>query len=148
MKEPDSMSVLKDCNCSMIDCLYNYAPGRQKCNLICIGCKTTCKPKTNLVQTFFSSWIFQVNQLQTLTNFVQTIYKLNINLLDHRSTPPWWREAGESGTKQSRLYQPEPRPVTYIVPISRILGRLALSPVGVHGTIPAELRNRKQQPVI
>jgi hypothetical protein len=78
-----------------------------------------------------------------LTNFVQTIYKLNKNLLDYRSTPPWWREAGESGTKQ--LYQPKPRPVTYIVPINRILGRLALSPVGVHGTIPAEMRNRKQQ---
>jgi hypothetical protein len=35
--------------------------------------------------------------------------------------------------------------VTYIVPINRILGRLALSPVGVHGTIPAKMRNRKQQ---
>jgi hypothetical protein len=30
--------------------------------------------------------------------------------------PSWWREAGESGTRQ--LYQPEPRPVTvvYIIP--------------------------------
>ena len=52
------------------------------------------------MQTFSSSWIFQVNQLQTYTNFVQTIYKLDKHLLDHRSTPPWWREAGESGTKQ------------------------------------------------
>ena len=78
---------------------------------------------------------------------MQTIYKLNINLLDQRITPPWWREAGESGTKQ--LYQPKPGPVTYIVPINLILGRLSqatLSPVGVHGTIfPAEMRNRKQQ---
>ena len=71
-------------------------------------------------------------------NLVQTIYKLNINLLDYRSTPPWWREAGESGTKQ--LYQPKPRPVTYIVPINRILGRLSLSPVGVHGKIPVEMQ--------
>jgi len=76
---------------------------------------------------------------------VSTIYnlKLNINLWDHSRTPQWWREAGESWTKQ--LYQPEPRPVTYIVAINRIWGRLALIPVGVHGTIPAEMRNRQQQ---
>ena len=34
---------------------------------------------------------------------------------------------------------------TYIVPINRISVRLSLSPVGIHGTIPAEMRNRKQQ---
>jgi hypothetical protein len=77
---------------------------------------------------------------------VSTIYKLKINLWDHSRTPQWWREAGESWTKQ--LYQPEPCPVTYIVAINRILGRLALIPVDVHGTIPgfpAEMRNRQQQ---
>ena len=68
---------------------------------------------------------------------------VNVNLLPLRSTPPWWREAGESGTKQ--LYQPEPSPVTYMVPITRILGRLPLVPVGDHGTIPASMRNRKAQ---
>ena len=82
MKDADGRSVLKDCDCAMIDCLYDYAPGRQKCNFICIGCKpyvnqiqTLCKQiyqftlvypiDSNLVQTFSSSWIFQVNQLQT-----------------------------------------------------------------------------------
>ena len=49
--------------------------------------------------------------------------------------PPWWREAGISGTKQ--LYQPGPEPVIYIVPVTAILGRLALAPAGEHGTIPA-----------
>ena len=39
-----------------------------------------------------------------------------------------------TGTKL--LYQPEPKPVVYIVPISNILGRLALVPYGAHGTIP------------
>ncbi len=68
---------------------------------------------------------------------------VNVNLLPFRSTPQWWREAGESGTKQ--LYQPEPSPVTYMVPITRILGRLPLVPVGDHGTIPASMRNRKAQ---
>ena len=60
----------------------------------------------------------------------------------HRNAPPWWREAGESGTKQ--LYQPEPKPVVYIVPATSILGRLPLIPVGDHGTIPAVMRNRKK----
>jgi len=82
MKDADGRSVLKDCDCAMIDCLYDYAPGRQNCNFICIGCKpyvnqiqTLCKQihqftlvypiDSNLVQTFCRSWIFQVNQLQT-----------------------------------------------------------------------------------
>jgi len=59
-----------------------------------------------------------------------------------RSTPSW-RETGESGTKQ--LYQPEPKPVVYIVPITSILGRLPLIPVGDHGTIPAAMSNRKRE---
>jgi len=61
----------------------------------------------------------------------------------HRRIPSWWREAGESGTKQ--LYQPEQNPVTYMVPITRILGRLPLVPVGDHGTIPVSMSHRKHQ---
>ena len=34
MKDADGRSVLKDCDCAMIDCLYDYAPGRQKINFI------------------------------------------------------------------------------------------------------------------
>ena len=62
----------------------------------------------------------------------------------HRSIPSWWREAGESGTKQ--LYQLE-KPVVHIVPITSILGRLplnALIPAGDHDTIPAALRGSKR----
>ena len=53
-----------------------------------------------------------------------------------RWQPDWWRQVEYSGTKL--LYQPEPRPVVYIVPVRNILGRswLALVPYGVHGTIP------------
>ena len=58
-----------------------------------------------------------------------------------RSTPAWWREAGESGTKQ--LYQLE-KAVVYIVPITYILGRLPLIPAGDHCTIPAALRDSKR----
>ncbi len=39
------------------------------------------------------------------------------------------------------LYQPEPKPVVYIVPIQNILGRLALAPIGEHGTIPYDWRH-------
>ena len=48
-----------------------------------------------------------------------------------------------SGTK--KLYQLEPRPVVYVVPITSILGRLPLIPAGDHGTIPAEMRHRKKE---
>jgi hypothetical protein len=69
---------------------------------------------------------------------------INFKLWSAAGTPPWWREAGESGTK--KLYQPEPRPVVYVVPITSIfkLGRLPLIPAGDHGTIPAEMRHRKK----
>ncbi len=53
------------------------------------------------------------------------------------------RESGESGTK--KLYQPEPRPVVYVVPITSVLGRLALIHAGDHGTIPAATRNLKKE---
>ena len=51
-----------------------------------------------------------------------------------RRQPDWWRLVAYSGTKL--LYQPEPKPVVYIVPVKNILGRLALVPYGEHGTIP------------
>jgi hypothetical protein len=60
-------------------------------------------------------------------------------------------EAGESGTKKAefkKLYQPEPRPVVYVVPITSILGRPPLIPAGDHGTIqsiPASMRHHKKQ---
>ena len=60
-----------------------------------------------------------------------------------RRVPPWWSEAGESGTKQ--LCKQEPEPEIYIVPISSILGQLPLVPAGDHGTIPAAMRNSKHQ---
>jgi hypothetical protein len=60
-----------------------------------------------------------------------------------RIEPAWWRETGESETK--KLYRPEPNPVIYIVPFTSILGRLALIPVGDHGTIPVAMSNRKRE---
>ena len=72
--------------------------------------------------------------------FGQTSHLME-NVAMHRASPAWWRESAFSGTKQ--LYQPKPKPVIYIVPVTSILGRLALVPVGEHGTIPASLRNNK-----
>ena len=60
-----------------------------------------------------------------------------------RRVPPWWSQAGESGTKL--LYQPEPEPEIYIVPVSSSLGTVPLVPAGDHGTIPVAMRNSKSQ---
>ena len=48
-----------------------------------------------------------------------------------RRQPDWWRQVAYSGTKL--LYQPEPKPVVYIVPVKNILGRSALVPYGSTG---------------
>ena len=63
-------------------------------------------------------------------------------MLDRR-VPPWLSEADESGTKL--LYQQEPDPEIYIVPILSILGRLLLVPAGGHRNITAAMRNSKSQ---
>ena len=63
-----------------------------------------------------------------------------------RRVPPWWSQAGESGTRL--LYQQEQDPEIYIVAISSIFGRQPLIPAGDHGTIPAAInamRNCKRQ---
>ena len=56
-----------------------------------------------------------------------------------RRRPDWWREVAYAGTKL--LYQPLPQPVVYIVPVTDILGRLALVPYGETGTIPYDWRD-------
>ena len=56
-----------------------------------------------------------------------------------RRQPDWWLQVAYIGTKL--LYQPEPKPVVYIVPIRNILGRLALVPYGKHGSIPYDWRH-------
>jgi hypothetical protein len=53
--------------------------------------------------------------------------------------PDRWRQVAYTGTKL--LYQPEPKPVVYIVPTKNILGRLALAPYGEHWTIPYDWRH-------
>ena len=67
MKDANGRSVLKDCDCAMIDCLYDYAPGRQKCNFIRIGCKPYANQKQTLCKQIY--WFTLVN-----SNIVQTIF--------------------------------------------------------------------------
>jgi hypothetical protein len=50
-----------------------------------------------------------------------------------RRRPDGWREVAYPLTKL--LFQPAPRPIVYIVPVTDILGRLALVPYGEHKTI-------------
>ena len=52
--------------------------------------------------------------------------------------PVWWTNTAQIGTKM--LYAPCPDPVVYVVPLSNILGRLPLVPVG---TIPYSMWDRK-----
>ena len=97
--------------------------------------QSVCKPFSTTNEQYANTFVIYANKFQTAR-------KPQIMMV-HRNNPPWWREAGESGTK--KLYQPEPRPVVYVVPITSILGRLPLVPAGDHGTIPAAMRHRKKE---
>ena len=55
---------------------------------------------------------------------------------------PWWRSTAHIGTKM--LYLPKPDPLVWVVPISSILGRLPLVPLGDTGTIPRSMNPRRQ----
>ena len=69
MKDDKGRSVLMDCDCALIDCLYDYAPGRYKCIFLYMQVyQTLSKPCTNFYQTLST-----VNKLST--NFVQTFNK-------------------------------------------------------------------------
>ncbi len=52
--------------------------------------------------------------------------------------PVWWRDVANTGTKL--FYQPAQRLIVYIVPVTDIMGRLALMPYGEDGTIPHDWR--------
>ena len=54
---------------------------------------------------------------------------------------PWWRSTAHIGTKM--LYLPKPDSHVWVVPISSILGRLPLVPLGDNGTIPRSMAPRK-----
>jgi hypothetical protein len=125
-KDGDGRSVRMDCDCAIIECLYDFAPGRCACARPFFGVHKVC--------------IGYALCLHKVCN--ECGYQSIIASPMHRRVPSWWKEAGVSGTKQ--LYQPE-KPVVYIVPITSILGRLPrrLIPAGGHGTIPAALRGSK-----
>jgi hypothetical protein len=52
MKDDKGRSVLMDCDCALIDCLYDYAQGRYKTIFLYLKvCKTLSKPCPNFYQT-------------------------------------------------------------------------------------------------
>ena len=68
---------------------------------------------------------------------VQTVHaNITLDMIGGR-VPPWWRRVAFAGTKQ--VYHASQKHVIYIMPAQSILGRLALVPVGEHGTIPHSL---------
>ena len=46
MKDDKGRSVLMDCDCALIDCLYDFAPGGYKCIFVCQS-KTLSKQCAN-----------------------------------------------------------------------------------------------------
>ena len=90
-----------------------------------------------ILMHFFRSECTNCHEHTTCTLHMHTErYNLCLTLLVYRRRPDWWREIAYAGTKL--LYQPAPQPVVYIIPVTEILGRLALTPYGEHGTIPYE----------
>jgi hypothetical protein len=78
---------------------------------------------------------------------IEVLY--DYKLSSRRDTPEWGRQVGMQGSKMVYLPAPNdwhqrssaPKPVIYVVPVTAILGRLALVPAGSdHGTIPASMR--------
>ena len=65
-------SVLMDCNCALIDCLYNYAPGGYKCIFLC-----QAKLCPNNVQTYIKQ---NVNQTKCKPKHIPSYTKLYQNL--------------------------------------------------------------------
>ena len=59
MKDDKRRSVLMDCDCALIDCLYDYAPGGYRCILFA---KVKCP---NNVQTYMKHNEYQTDHVQT-----------------------------------------------------------------------------------
>jgi hypothetical protein len=114
-KNGDRRSARMDCDCAMIEYLYDFAPGRCTCAITCFGVHIVC--------IGYALFMLKVCN--------ECAYQSILATPMHRRVPAWWKEAGVSGMKQ--LYQPE-KPVVYIVSITSILGRLPLIPTGDHCT--------------
>jgi hypothetical protein len=82
MKDDKGRSVLMDCDCALIDCLYDYAPRRFKTFFCTCKCVKLCR---NLAQTFIKLCKPSTNFVQTCPNFsqcrnfTQTLYKPTTN---------------------------------------------------------------------
>jgi len=72
MKDDKGRSVLMDCDCALIDCLYDYAPGGYKCIFVC-----QAKLCPNNVQTYIKQ---NVNQTKCKPKHIQTHTTLYQNL--------------------------------------------------------------------
>ena len=72
MKDDKGRSVLMDCDCALIDCLYDFAPGGYKCIFVC-----QAKLCPNNVQTYIKQ---NVNQTKCKPKHIQTHTTLYQNL--------------------------------------------------------------------
>jgi hypothetical protein len=113
-----------DCDCAMIECLYDFAPGRCNCARFAVGMLKVC-----------NAYAFIALCLHKVCISTDTCFS-------NAQESPLLVEGGQRERDEAAV-----KPVVYIVPITSILGRLPLIPAGPgdHGTIPAALRGRKRE---
>jgi len=78
MKDNKGRSVLMDCDCALIDCLYDYAPGGYKCIFVCQS-TTLSKQCANLHQTMYKPLSYMFKHTPNCIKTLQTFNKLCAN---------------------------------------------------------------------
>ena len=78
MKDDKGRSVLMDCDCTLIDCLYDNAPGGYKCIFVCQS-TTLSKQCANLHQTMYKPLSYMFKHTPNCIKTLQTFYKLCAN---------------------------------------------------------------------
>lgn len=136
--------------CAMIDVLFDLQLKRYPDSIyptvylsVCFECercahyiKSTCSVGIKCTPSVNHVNLCTLCTPLTLVHNVRTIETLCT--LGRRRVSRWWCQVAVAGTKQ--VYQASPKPVINIVPVTSILGRLALVPAWENGTIPAAMQ--------
>ena len=78
MKDDTGRSVLMDCDCALIDCLYDNAQGGYNCIFVCQS-TTLSKQCANLHQTMYKPLSYMFKHTPNCIKTLQTFYKLCAN---------------------------------------------------------------------
>ena len=99
MKDDKGRSVLMDCDCALIDCLYDFAPGGYKCIFVCQS-KTLSKQCANLHQTMYKPLSYMFKHTPNCIKTLQTFNKLCANQLSKSSAPQEHPPVVEGGWRE------------------------------------------------